>query len=251
MTFIDPAAGLGDLVAQRPARATLFERLRFDYCCGGAQTLAEACEQQALDFHTIRRVIEAFDDGAQVLPGLEDRDWRRASLGHLCDHIVTVHHDGLRRELPQMTELLDSVIRVHGPVHPALYKLAPVFAGLRDELVPHLELEERLLFPACRALDADGADSGPIDEVLLATHERDHRHIGAALAVLRDLTDDYDVDQAICRTHRRWLEALDALELDLHRHIHEENSVLFPRVRALLATVPGTATAIDTPVTSR
>ena len=191
-----------------------------------------------LDLDSIRRVIEAFDERGEDSPAIEDRDWRRASLSDLCDHIVTVHHDGLRRELPQMTELLNSVIRVHGPVHPALYRLAPVFAGLRDELEPHLELEERLLFPACRALDADGADPGPIDEVLLAAHERDHRHIGEALTVLRELTDDYDVDQAICRTHRRWLDALRALELDLHRHIHEENSVLFPRVRAALALRP-------------
>jgi len=31
---IDPAASLGQLVAQRPARAPLFEELRLDYCCG-------------------------------------------------------------------------------------------------------------------------------------------------------------------------------------------------------------------------
>ena len=28
------------------------------------------------------------------------------------------------------------------------------------------------------------------------------------------------------------LEALDGLERDLHQHIHEENNVLFPRLRA-------------------
>jgi iron-sulfur cluster repair protein YtfE (RIC family) len=31
---IDPAASLGELVAQRPPRAPLFEELRLDYCCG-------------------------------------------------------------------------------------------------------------------------------------------------------------------------------------------------------------------------
>lgn len=236
MAAIDPTASLGELVAQHPARASLFERLRLDYCCGGAQTLAAACEAQALDPDTVRRLIEALDDAREDLSaGVEERDWRRASLSELCDHIVTVHHDGLRRELPQTAELLDSVIRVHGPVIRRLYDLAPVFAGLRNELEPHLELEERLLFPACRALDADPTDPGPIDEALLVAHERDHRHAGEALRALRAMTDDYDVDHALCRTHRRLLEALRALELDLHQHIHEENSILFPRVRAALA----------------
>ncbi|MGH2886548.1 MAG: DUF542 domain-containing protein, partial [Solirubrobacteraceae bacterium] len=40
---IDPHATLGDLVAERPARAPLFERLRLEYCCNGRQTLTEAC----------------------------------------------------------------------------------------------------------------------------------------------------------------------------------------------------------------
>jgi len=40
MSKIDPAASLGGLVAERPSRAALFERLRLDYCCDGRQTLA-------------------------------------------------------------------------------------------------------------------------------------------------------------------------------------------------------------------
>lgn len=240
MTAIDLAASLGELVAQRPVRAPLFERLRFDYCCGGAQTLAAACEAQALDPDTVGRLIEAFDDaGEDLRPGVENRDWRRASLSELCEHIVDVHHDGLRRVLPQIAELLDSVIRVHGPVHRQLHDLAPVFAGLHNELEPHLELEERLLFPACRALDANPTNPGSIDEALLVAHERDHRHTGEVLSMLRTMTDDYNVDHALCRTHRRLLEALRALQSDLHQHIYEENSILFPRVRAALTVATG------------
>jgi iron-sulfur cluster repair protein YtfE (RIC family) len=37
----DATANLGVLVAERPARAELFERLRLDHCCDGRQTLAE------------------------------------------------------------------------------------------------------------------------------------------------------------------------------------------------------------------
>src|SRR5579872_6887197 len=46
---IDPAASLGELVAQRSARAPLFEELRLDYCCGGHQTLADACAKGGLE----------------------------------------------------------------------------------------------------------------------------------------------------------------------------------------------------------
>lgn len=50
--------------------------------------------------------------------------------------------------------------------------------------------------------------------------------------------------RAVCRTHRTLLEAVGALELDLHQHVHEENNVLFPRVRAASAGDPREAAVI-------
>ncbi len=54
MSPVDPSATLGALVAERPARASLFERLRLEYCCGGRQTLAEACNKRGLEIDSVR-----------------------------------------------------------------------------------------------------------------------------------------------------------------------------------------------------
>jgi iron-sulfur cluster repair protein YtfE (RIC family) len=35
------------------------------------------------------------------------------------------------------------------------------------------------------------------------------------------------------------LEALHRFEVDLHQHVHEENNVLFPRVRDMAGTQAG------------
>jgi regulator of cell morphogenesis and NO signaling len=197
MTTIEPAIPLGKLVARRPGRAAPFER-----------------------------------PPAHV----EDRDWRCASLAELCDHIATVHDDRVRRALPQAGELLDSVMRVHGPVHMELRGLPAAFGHLRDPLEAHLRIEEETLLPGCRALEhSPGDDDIALDEALLTAQEEDHRQAACALAALRALTADYDTGRALCRTHRRLLEALHGLERDLHQHIHEENEILFPRVRAALA----------------
>ena len=230
------SATVGELVARHPARAELFERLRFDFCCGGARTLAEACRERGLDAHTISRLIVTMDATADLPVGVESRDWGPASLSELCDHIVEVHHDALRRDLPQIQELLDSVMRVHGPAHLELHELPAAFAALRNELEPHIELEERMLFPACRALEESG-QSASVDKAAVDAFEDDHREIGTQLARLRELTGDYDTTAgALCRTHRRLIEALRSLELDVHRHVHEENNILLPRARSLLRT---------------
>ncbi len=236
MSAVEPSKSLGALVAERPARAEVFERLRFDYCCGGRQTLAEACRQRDFDLETVRQLLAALDD-APLCPAapLEDSDWRSVSLAELCDHISSVHHAELRRELPRIAELLARVVLVHEAGHPELSDLQRAFAGMRSELEGHLEAEERILFPACRALEADGsARAGPAAG-LLARHEHEHEHTGRALGTVRELAGGYDPSGALCSTHRALLHALRRLERDLHQHIHEENNVLFVRARTLVA----------------
>ena len=235
---IDPAASLGELVAQRPGRATLFEELRLDYCCGGRQTLAEACAKRGLEIDSVRTAIQTLDQGGSWDAGCEDRDWRGASLAELCAHLVVVHHDGLRDAFAKIEALLSTVVRVHGLAHPELGALQRAFIGIRGELEPHLAAEEDELFPACLARERNGT---AIEECLLERHEREHTVVGHGLAALRVLGRDYDRGHALCDTHRALLDALAAFELDLHRHVHEENNILLPRMRELNASVKAPA----------
>ena len=226
---IAPDSTLGDLVLEVPRRARLFEGLRLDFCCGGQRTLAEACGERQLDVGTIVTVLEAFDLDVPVGTP-DDHDVGSASISELCDHIVEAHHDPLRRELPRAAELAATVARVHGDDDSRLRELQRVFDGMRSELEGHMAVEEATLFPACRAVDErPGSD---VSEALLAAHEGEHAEVGEALVRLRELSDDYRTEQARCGTHRALLESLESVELDLHQHVHEENNVLFPRVRA-------------------
>jgi iron-sulfur cluster repair protein YtfE (RIC family) len=127
------------------------------------------------------------------------------------------------------------VLCVHGPAHLRLRALPATFAGLRGEPEPHLELEEQVLFPACRALAEPGL-SASLDEAAVDALEHDHHEVANKLARLRELTADYDLAQARCGTHHRLIDALRSLELDLYPHGHEENNIPLPRLRSLLRT---------------
>jgi regulator of cell morphogenesis and NO signaling len=165
VSAIDPGITLGALVAERPARAALFERLRLDYCCGGGQTLVEACSKRGIDTDAIRAELETLDATSTGPVGFEDTDWRHASVADLCAHIVAVYHDGLREAFPRIEALLSTVVRVHGGCHPKLDDLQRAFGLLRAELETHLASEESVLFPACVALERHGAT---IEEPLLS-----------------------------------------------------------------------------------
>ena len=219
------APTVGDLVAERPARARVFEALGIDYCCGGRQPLAAACSERGLELTAVAALLDAVES----TPGRSARDM---SLTELCDHIVSVHHAFLRRELPRLSTLLEKCARAHGAARPELDDVRATYERLRLELEQHLAEEERSLFPACRRLEeGEGPDAG-----LLASLEHlevEHELAGSLLRRLSDLTNGYDTGSALCNTHRAALDALAELERDMHEHVHEENAVLFPRALAV------------------
>lgn len=226
-TDVNPTLSLGALVAERPGRARLFEQLKLDYCCRGGQPLAEACATRGLDLDDVQAALRALDT-ADSSHDIESTDWRTIGLGELCEHIVAVHHDGLRESFPRIGNLLETVVRVHGAADPRLHDVQRVWGEIRADLEPHLASEEGELFPACIAWEQRGT---PVDERVIAEHEKEHAAVGDALAALRALCHDYDRAAAHCTTHRTLLDALEAFEQDLHRHVHEENNILLLRVR--------------------
>ena len=61
----------------------------------------------------------------------------------------------------------------------------------------------------------------------------EHDEVAAGLARLRALTAGYEAPVDACNSYRAMLDRLRTLEIDTHRHVHEENNVLFPRALAL------------------
>ncbi len=231
LPLASPQETLGGIVAARPRAAALFEELGLDYCCGGGQTLEDACRERNLEIAAIEAKLEHLEAEAEEDAGLE-HDVGGLTIAELSEHIVDSHHEPARAQMDRIAELLDKVVRAHGEHDPSTHALRQRFAALQADLDQHMRAEEDELFPACRTLESGGVR--PSDELL--EHLQDsHSATGAALAELRELGNGYDPASAHCATHRVLLSELTAFEFELHRHIHEENNILFREVRRLLA----------------
>ena len=235
---LDPETTIGALVAARPALARLFDKLGFDYCCGGKQTLAAACARRGLDLATTLALFESAD--AALAAGPAEVDAAAMSLTQLADHIESTHHAYLKEELPRLVEMADRVATKHGWRDARLAELAGVVRDLAGEMLSHMQKEEVVLFPLVRQIEAGvcvelcGGDlTGPIRQM-----EAEHEAAGGLTAQLRLLTDGFTPDAEACNTHRALLAGLAGFEADLHRHVHKENNVLFPRALKLAAAQP-------------
>lgn len=224
-----PESTIGQLVAARPLLARLFDRLGIDYCCGGKQTLAAACARRGLDTATTIALLESAT--AALATGPAEVDAAAMGLAELADHIETTHHAYLKDELPRLVEMADRVAAKHGGRDARLPELAVVVRTLAAEMFSHMQKEEIVLFPAVRAIEAGatasihcGSIANPIRQM-----EAEHEAAGQLTAHLRELTDGFTPDADACNTHRALLAGLAAFESDLHRHVHKENNILFPR----------------------
>lgn len=226
---------LADLAAGNPAWARVLDRYGLDYCCRGERTLAAACAQAGLDVEAVAAELAATEPEGPASTG-DDPGWTRLDAVALARHIVDTHHRYLDAELEPLQDLAAKVREVHGERHPELASIAAVLTALREDLVPHLRKEERILFPAIEAAAAGRREFpfGPIGNpirVMRAEHDR----AGDLLAELRRLSGGYRVPDDACASYRSLYARLEQLEHDTHLHILKENHRLFPLAEALTA----------------
>jgi regulator of cell morphogenesis and NO signaling len=225
---LDPAMTLGALVNAHPELARQFEQRGLDYCCGGGQSLADACESRGLD-----SVVTARELAAVVTADERVSDWSTMNTVELVDHVLATHHRYLWEEMPRLSELVAKIVSVHGERHPELHAVAACYAEIRADLEPHMLREERVLFPMIRELASAelspsfhcGTLRNPISVML-----REHDAVGELLARLRQLTTGYQPPPDGCASYVACFAALEELEADTHLHIHKENNLLFPLV---------------------
>ena len=63
--------------------------------------------------------------------------------------------------------------------------------------------------------------------------EADHQEAGAALALIRQITNGFAPPEWACPTFKGLYYGLAQLESDMHVHVHLENHILFPRAARL------------------
>jgi regulator of cell morphogenesis and NO signaling len=224
---------LGDIVAAFPEGAEIFKKYQIDFCCGGQRKLADVIATQHLDLTLVVSELNENVDRAkrQRREGQEGIDLRTAPLAMVLKHIIDNHHIFLRREMPQISELLEKIVKVHGGTHTELEHVKSIFSKLEAELTEHLNKEEESLFPLIASYESKPSEKA-LEEIdkLIKEIEREHDQAGDQIKALRSLTQDYRLPETACASYKLTYDKLEKMEDDLFRHIHIENNILQPRI---------------------
>ena len=225
---------LSEIVIKYPFSANVFEKHRLDFCCGGKKTLSAACAENGIDVAGICGELEKADN--KTASRSNKIEFNDMNLGLLIDYIESNHHAYVRNAIPVIQAHLQKVVNAHGKNHPEMKEINEHFNDVADEMTMHMKKEEQMLFPYIRQMaesqkqqDAIVAPSFKTVRNPISVMEFEHERAGQAMAKIRTISHNYEPPADACTTFRLCLTELDEFERDLHKHVHLENNILFPK----------------------
>ncbi|WP_392469770.1 iron-sulfur cluster repair di-iron protein [Sphingobacterium cellulitidis] len=231
---------IGDIVAKNFKAAAIFSKYGLDFCCGGQISVEEAAKKKGLQSDKlIAELEEVLEQKSE-----NDVDFNSWPSDLLASYIVKTHHRYVREKVPVLQTYLDKICRVHGERHPELFEINKLFVESSSDLFHHLEKEEKILFPFIEKLEEAQNSKGDYNQpgfgsvqnpISMMIHE--HEQEGDRFAKISDLSDQYTAPIDACSTYQVAFEMLREFEQDLHKHIHLENNILFPKSIQLEASL--------------
>lgn len=229
--MINQETSVGDIVKSHFQTVKIFDDHQIDFCCGGKQSLLEACAKKSIDTNEIIAQLEEAIKIPVVIPKFDEMP-----LGELIQYIKEKHHSYVREQIPMLYKFLNKIEQVHGGKHPEIELINAHFKESAKNLSQHMEQEETELFPLIENLvkikNGESIDDSFISinaKESISSLIKDHENEGSRFEEISRLTLSYQPPKGACNTFRAAYENLFAFEKDLHRHIHLENNILFPK----------------------
>ncbi|MBL7762669.1 MAG: iron-sulfur cluster repair di-iron protein [Chitinophagaceae bacterium] len=228
----DSEETVGAIAAKDIRKAEILKAKGVDFCCGGNKTLKEAGEAAGVSEAELKEAL-ALADKTPVSPSQDFDKW---NLDFLTDYIINTHHQYIKDNAGNIQSIAHKVAQRHSDSHPELNRLAQGIDHFLQDLLNHVIKEEKVLFPAIKEAVAKSRDVSFVGKIPagfikqpIQTMQKEHEIAGEDLSFFRKLTNNYELPQDACNSYNYLFEKMKEFEDDLHRHIHLENNILFPK----------------------
>jgi regulator of cell morphogenesis and NO signaling len=227
---------IGDFVAKDFRTAAIFTKYGIDFCCKGQRTIDEVCTKKNINeaklLEELNAVLATKNDS-----GIDFNSW---PLDLLIDYIEKTHHSYVEEKTQIIIPFLDKLCDVHGNNHQELFEINSLFKESAQELAAHMKKEELILFPFVKEMINATKSHGSIGKPFFGTVKNpiaammdEHDNEGERYRTISTLTNNYTPPEDACNTYKVTYSMLEEFEQDLHKHIHLESNILFPKAKAL------------------
>jgi regulator of cell morphogenesis and NO signaling len=231
--MVPSTQSIREIVKTHPSAINVFERFDIDLCSRADSSLQQACAELQL---SVDQVLEKLAKARSEEPGAMAPDPADVPLTQLIQHIVRVHHQKVRQELPRLAEMARKVSAKRSDRPPELDQVVVLLEELHSDLLVHIQKEEQVLFPFIAQMDQDLIVNYPAGHACFRSvsfpifmMEQEHESSSHIMNRLRAITAGFEPPEWACITHSALFAAIRDFESDLEQHVHLENDVLFPR----------------------
>jgi len=235
-TDISEELTVGAIVAKDIRNAEVFKKHGIDFCCGGKQTLKQACADAGIREQQILDELKQSEFQSAV-PSMNFNSW---SLDFLTTYIINTHHAFVKSNIVLIHEIAEKVSLRHGETHPETIELAAVFNELANEMTHHMMKEEQILFPYINDLASLQKDHKQLAQSRFGSiqnpirmMENEHEMAGNHLETISKLTNNFNPPADACTSFCLLYNKFKEFDGDLHQHVHLENNILFPKALEL------------------
>ncbi|MEX0845560.1 MAG: iron-sulfur cluster repair di-iron protein [Balneolaceae bacterium] len=218
---------VGQIVAEDYRTAQVLRSYGLDFCCGGGKSLEDACISKKIEVNEVVSELNALDMTDNT--GDNYNEWE---LDFLVDYIVNNHHSFVQKMLPELNFYAEKVARVHGQRRSELLDILQKVRLLSEEMLGHLQKEEEDLFPQIKELVRQNK-AGSVKAAIVESLEDEHDKAGALMAEIEELSNGFKPPEDACASYRVFFQNLEGFQKDLHKHVHLENNILFPKALEL------------------
>lgn len=208
---------LVDIAGSHPGLAVVLDEWGLEPGRTRGQTLQVACASLGVDLQEVNRLLERAKEASPV-------GFAGMSRAELVSHIRQVHHDYLRRILPELQDTARDALRIYGCELQQLRPVNQIFRILAEELHQHVAREEQFAFPW-----VGSQEMSPLDLWMMDCLSEQRRRATFRIDCLRFLTNHYTLPESAGESLRRLYSGLRDLDRDFQRHVYVEERYLFPR----------------------
>lgn len=159
-----------------------------------------------------------------------------ATIESYIAHIVHKHHAYTRSAINTLTPLVAHVAEAKGHHYPEFKALNTLFTQFKQDVLTHLCQEESVIFPACVAMETQGAVPAVFQGRFknpLSMMQSDHGATADMLGQLHHLLATVVEAEDACETYHAMRNGLWQFLDDLNIHLYKEDQILFPRIWTL------------------
>jgi len=223
---------VADVVTENVGADHVFSKYKIDFCCGGGMRLEDACKESGVAFETVKQEIE---DVKNIIVG--NSDLNSMDVLGLIKHAITEYHEYFNEIITQLSPLAAKVAEVHAQEHPEVIQINILFSKVVSEISEQMSLEENVLFPFIEKFRDQEKSFTENEKTIIEILQKSISSIESGLAIgaenfkqIAITSSNYTLPVGACNSYTFLYKNLEEFEHKLHKYIHFERNILFPKL---------------------